>query len=285
MIENLKIINEEISVFENSFKNTVFSLEIPLKNELMDFLFSKSKRLRPIFIILFSKILKIDSEKIFDFCILSELAHNASLIHDDVIDEEEIRRNKETFNKKFGNKLAILEGDLLLSIFLEVLSNQNSHVVKIYSKNIRKTVSGEINQMLLSNKIPSFEQYYEKTFNKTGNLFLAGLEALFSLKDIDLITEEKLINFMKNYSLAFQIKNDIDNFKTNKSDYKNGNYTLPVIYLKSQDELNQDVNTALDLSENKLLEILNEALRSLEGIENSIYKEALIALSKQTLGR
>ena len=88
---------------------------------------------------------------------------------------------------------------------------------------------------------------------------------------------------MKNYALAFQIKNDIDNFKTNSSDFKNGNYTLPVIYSFMENET-ENFDKYIEISYQKVKELTQTALQYLEKIDNSQYKKALIELTKHTLG-
>ena len=125
-----------------------------------------------------------------------------------------------------------------------------------------------INQNENLNNLTNIETYLNKTYAKTANLFIVGLEALFSLSR----ENKNLLSFIENYALAFQIKNDIDNFKSNKSDIKNGNYTLPMLY--------SSLEKSLDFVENLKI----KALKELNSIENSIYKTSLIELAKYTLG-
>lgn len=271
-------IKNELEIFEKNLKEVITSCDNFLVHDLEKFMFSNAKRLRPILIFLFSKILKIENSLVQDIALISELIHSASLIHDDIIDEENSRRNNPTFYAKYGSKLAVLEGDLLLSLALEKISNTTLDISKIFASRIEKTIQGEIYQNQNINKIDK-EMYYSKTFNKTANLFLAGLEALFSLGCKD----DNLLEFMKNFALAFQIKNDIDDFRANAQDYKNGNYTLPVIYFfmdnktlkyNKNDNLDKYINLALDEVE----KLKKTALDKLSSIENSIYKNAVIEL-------
>ena len=252
-------------------------------------MFSNAKRLRPIFVFAFAKILNIENKLTQDIALITEIIHNASLIHDDIIDEEELRRNYPTFYKKYGAKLAVLEGDLLLSIALELISNTTLEISKIFSKKIKETINGEINQNQNSNQITDIETYYKKTIGKTGNLFFAGLESLFTLKEINNKTKATLLEFLKNYTLAFQIKNDIDNFKTTSTDFKNGNYTLPVIYFFMENktaDFNQnslEFQKFISKAQDKVEELKNLALENLKEIENSKYKTLLIEITNYTL--
>lgn len=282
-------IKNELFALENELKKVIANCDNFLLNDLNNFMFSNPKRLRPILIFLFSKILKIEGEIVNKIALITELIHNASIIHDDIIDEEKIRRNFLTFNAKFGSKMAVLEGDLLLAIALEKLSETTLDISKIFASKIKATINGEIIQNENISKITDIETYYKKTFNKTGNLFFAGVNSLYTLKNIDNSTKEKLNLFLKNFTLAFQIKNDIDNFKKNSSDYKNGNYTLPVIYFFMENntaEINQnDLNFEkyIDKSCETVEKLKSEAIDSLEYIENSEFKNALIEITKYIL--
>ena len=167
-------IKNDLEIFEKKLNDIIKENYTPFSNHLYDFIFQNAKRLRAIFVFLFAKILKIENEDVFNIALLSELIHNASLIHDDIIDEAKERRNLETFNLKFNSKIAVLEGDLLLAIALEILSKTNIEITKIYSKRIKKTILGEINQNTSLNT-NNINLYIEKSFDKTGNLFIVGL--------------------------------------------------------------------------------------------------------------
>ena len=291
---------KEIEKITSPIKNQMNAFEIKLKeiiskdknflfNHLENFMFSNQKRLRPLFTFLFSEILKINSDFTLKIALITELIHSSSLIHDDIIDCDKLRRNQETFNYKFNSKIAVLEGDFLLALALELLSETTLEVNKIFAKRIKKTIQGEIKQNEFSNKVLDLDEYYIKTFEKTGNLFFCGLEALFSLKKIDEKLKENLLSFLKNYCLAFQIKNDLENFLTNKTDLQNGNYTLPVIYFcleNNKEELDFskcDFSKYIEKSKQKIEELKECSIKSLEEIENSPYKNSLIELTKYTL--
>lgn len=232
-------IKAEMEVFEEKFKNAIFEEKNFLSEELYSYLSLGAKRLRVIFVFLFSKILNIPKEKendVFKIALLCEFLHNATLFHDDILDNEEKRRGQKAFQIEHGNKLSILQGDFLLALALKILSTLPKEIVEIFSKKILNTVKGEISQWDSKNVVLKVENYYKKSFEKTGNIFLAGLESLFCLKEIDDFIKENLKKYLYNFSLAFQIKNDIDDFSKNSSDYKNGNFTLPIIYFKEENK-------------------------------------------------
>ena len=111
-----------------------------------------------------------------------------------------------------------------------------------------------------------------------------ALEALFCLKEVDETLKNNLTQFIINYSIAFQIKNDI---KDVESDFKNGNYTLIVLYYLRENNLNdfniEKIEKYRTLAQLKLEEYKNKTIDYLDKIDNSIYKDILINLTKITL--
>ena len=278
-MDNLKDITapikDDLDFFEKELQNIIKNNDNFLREDIENFMFSSPKRLRPILIFLFSKILNISSPVVQKIALISELIHSASLIHDDIIDEAEIRRNYPTLYAKYGVKIAVLEGDFLLSLALDLLSRTTKEISQIYSKRIKMTILGELEQDKNLYKETTIENYIEKTFNKTGNLFLAGIEALFSVSQ----RNEALFNFMKNYSIYFQLKNDI---KDITADRKNGNYTLVMLYFlkdyKIEDINSVNLNKYIEKANKKIDTYKESALFSLNTIQNSKYKDALLKL-------
>ncbi len=283
LIKNIPI-EKEFKSFEGELSRLIDENDCFLKNDLKEFIFSNPKRLRPFLVFIFAKILEIENPIVQNIALSIELIHCASLIHDDIIDNQNFRRKKPALYKTFGYKKATLSGDLLLSIALKELAKTNIEIVKIVSCKIQKTILGELKQNEKSYNIISIENYYKKTFNKTGNLFMAGLEALFTLKEINNDTKKNLRDFVYNFSLAFQIKNDIDDIEKDMSDIKNGNYTLAVIYffMENKDfnplELKKDnLKTSILKANQKVEEFKIEAIKNLEKIDSK-YKNSLIDL-------
>ena len=284
MIEITPIKNE-LDIFEEKLKNIMEAENNFLKNDLESFMFKSPKRLRPILVFLFSKILKIENDIVYDIALALELIHSATLVHDDILDEDELRRNNPTLYKKYGSKIAVLEGDFLLTLALEALSKTNMDILKVFSDKIKKTLLGELNQNETLNKIPDEKYYLNKTILKTANLFLAGLEALFTIKKIDGNLKKALLDFTLNFSIAFQIKNDT---KDIISDIKNGNYTLVVLYFLMENSIEElNINSNFDKYIKKALLKVDYykklSLKSLDTIENSTYKNAIVDLSNSIL--
>ncbi len=273
--EIISPIKNEIDIFEENLKNIILSSDNFLRDDVFNFMFSNPKRLRPVLIFLFSKILNINSPIVLKIALVSELIHSASLIHDDIIDEAQLRRNFPTLYTKYGSKIAVLEGDYLLSCALELLSQTTLEISKIYSGKIKLTILGELEQDKNLYQETTIEKYIEKTFNKTGNIFIAGLEALFTLSK----RNNALYNFMKNYSIYFQLKNDI---KDLASDKNNGNYTLVMLYFlkdyKIEDLNSVNLEKYIQKANEKIKLYKENALISLSAVQNSKYKDALLKI-------
>lgn len=224
-----------------------------LQDVLKEFLSRESKLIRSIVAILF---LKSANETITDeqYSILAatELIHNASLIHDDAIDESVIRRGKESINNKFGDKFSIIAGDYVTTLATqELLKLGNNDVLQIYFETISKMCEGESLQYFQKGKIPTLDEYLKKTQYKTAELFKACLVAssIYSKKQMLMEARE----FAINYGIAFQIRNDLEDYKRgidNSSDIQQGIYTAPVIFADSVENNASAIEKTMDLIDN-----------------------------------
>jgi len=247
-------------------------------------------------------------KKIIKLAAALELLHGATLIHDDIVDDAPLRRNLQTFNDKYGSKLAVLAGDYLLSLSLRLIYDIGEiDIFKIFFENTLNICKGEIDQFLKRGKAVSLEDYIEKSKNKTGSLFMAGVKSLLILKEkeakedkrgsaLDEHTKQAYLDFSENFSLGFQIYDDIENFVNERnisqnaadkasSDIENGIFTLPYLYLSQQnlscDIINligKDYDDAIKFSKNYLNKVLDNAITALSRPDSSYKTEYLIKL-------
>lgn len=223
--------------------------------------------------ILFVKSLgKPVSKDVISLLSAIELIHTASLLHDDVIDNNNERRNSPSLNKSFGNKKAILYGDIILSDAMSLVNTiDNPEISDIIVKTLHEMCRGELIQLDNIGEIMSVSDYIEKTSLKTGELFRAMIKSLcvlFSVHDYS--------DFGLNYGIAFQIKNDLDNVSGDRSDIENGIYTAPVIYSGGINITDDAIEKTVGLIDNyrkKSISVLSE-------LEDNIYKEELIGVVK-----
>jgi all-trans-nonaprenyl-diphosphate synthase len=221
------------------------------------------KRIRPAIVLLVARATMLEqdiTQRHRRLAEITEMIHTASLVHDDVIDEADLRRKVPTVNSLFGNKIAVLAGDFLFAQSSWYLANlDNLEVVKLLSEVIRDYAEGEIQQAINRfNTNLSIETYLEKTYYKTASLIANSAKAAGLLSEVSPETAEHLYSYGRYLGLAFQIVDDVFDFttpteilgKTSGSDLSGGTITAPVLYA---------------MEENPYLEVLIEREFSEEG--------------------
>lgn len=278
------ILKPYISTLENNLKTVVEENSNELKQDILGFLFAKSKRIRPVFTYLCTFLLDEEIDKdIQNIALCIELLHSATLVHDDVIDESTKRRENDSFYSKFGSKKSIIIGDYLLSLCLLVLSKiQNTKISEIFSQNILKTINGEINQFDARFKIQGEKEYLQKTAAKTANLFVCAAQSVCEIKKAKPEIKNALEKFAYDFGTVFQLNNDIKNFLSSQDDIKNGIYTLPYIYFKQENPTcdiiklgKNQIFMYAQMAQNKSKEIIENAFLELDFSKNENAKNAI----------
>lgn len=294
-----EVVKDDVEKVKSSLFDGI-ELDNSLKFKLFDILNAPSKHIRAVLTFLYLKTagMKIDEKQIIYQSVI-ELVHNASLIHDDVIDESSVRRSAQTLNSKFGNKLAVITGDYLLSVALKKIRTlENSKIIDIFAQTLDDMCQGEIKQDLSRFKIPTIEEYLKKTELKTAKLFetaLCGSFLLYGAEDISHLIENidfgvssigghevmgdgfycsNVQDFARNFGIAFQIRDDLINAKTSQNDFKDGIYTAPVIFAGSVD----DYENGIEKTQILLNNYIESAQKEIEKFEESKYKTALTNL-------
>ncbi|XP_015986967.1 decaprenyl-diphosphate synthase subunit 1 isoform X3 [Rousettus aegyptiacus] len=172
--------------------------------------------------------------------LIAEMIHTASLVHDDVIDDASSRRGKRTVNKIWGEKKAVLAGDLILSAASIALARiGNTTVISILTQVIEDLVRGEFLQLgSKENENERFAHYLEKTFKKTASLIANSCKAVSVLGCPDPVVHEIAYQYGKNVGIAFQLIDDVLDFtscsdqmgKPTSADLKLGLATGPVLF-------------------------------------------------------
>jgi len=201
------------------------------------------KRLRPAIVLLVSRATMPDQDitpKHRRLAEITEMIHTASLVHDDVVDDAELRRGVPTVHSSFGNRIAVLAGDFLFAQSSWYLANlDNLAVVKLLSEVIMDLAEGEIQQGL--NRFDaslSIESYLDKSYYKTASLIANSCKSAGLLSGVSAEMATNLYDYGRHLGLAFQIVDDILDFtgsvealgKPAGSDLKSGNLTAPVLY-------------------------------------------------------
>ncbi len=240
------LISSDLERLQKIIKQSLSS-NSPLLNKIVGkYLETKGKQIRPIIVVLSAKFFGAEvSDGVLCGAASVELLHNASLIHDDVIDETKQRRGHDTINNTWDNHIAVLVGDFFVSNALACAIRTNDfRVISTISELGKELSTGEIDQIDVAKHHSIDEQTYFSIINKkTASLFQSCVKVggySVGASDIDIANLSKFVELL---GLSFQIKDDIfDYFKDDAigkptgNDLREGKVTLPLIYALSRTE-------------------------------------------------
>jgi octaprenyl-diphosphate synthase len=266
-------VEEKLILVEEKIKNKLTS-EVDLVQKISDYhIETGGKRLRALLTLGSSKLcgyLKGGRDINLAACV--ELIHGATLLHDDVIDNGDVRRGKKTTNVIWGNQSSILAGDYLLSRCFEMMvEDGNLEILKLLSSTSAKIAQGEILQLQHKGEVDMLEETYLKIISsKTAVLFSAATKVGAILAERNNKEKEALEFYGKNLGLTFQIADDTLDYNSNinlfgkntGNDFYEGKITLPIILLFQQ---------ANDSEKKQLENIFNKNIRS-EGDFSDVFK-------------
>ena len=248
-------VTQEIEDFRIYFKQQFTSNVALLNSALSHVSESAGKLMRPMLVLLVAKCMGKVTERVFAAASAMELLHSASLLHDDVIDESDMRRGRPSLNVVFNNNIAVLTGDYLFSQALNNAAKTGDiRTIEELAKLGKELSSGEVMQVELEKEgTYSEENYYKVIYNKTASLFVcSALCAVYSVGGSDEYARA-FENYGKCVGMCFQIKDDIFDYFNNDigkptgSDMREGKITLPALYV-----LNNSDNPALVTIREKL---------------------------------
>jgi octaprenyl-diphosphate synthase len=229
----------EMDEFEEKFLDSMKS-SVPLLDKITHYIVRrKGKQLRPLFVFLSAKACGAINESTHRAASLIELLHTATLVHDDVVDDSNLRRGFFSVNALWKNKIAVLVGDYLLSRGLLLSVNNNEHkLLGIVSNAVREMSEGELLQIEKARRLDIAEPvYFEIIRQKTASLIASCCACGASTAGADDALLEKMRLFGELTGIAFQIKDDLFDFgsdgdigKPTGIDIKEKKMTLPLIY-------------------------------------------------------
>lgn len=205
---------------------------------------SGGKRLRPMLVLLTAKSNGYQGENDALLAAVIEFIHTATLLHDDVVDESEMRRGQETASSIWGNEAAVLVGDYLYSrAFQMMVRAQSMPIMELLSNATNTIAQGEVLQLLnVNDPDTSEEKYHEVIYGKTACLFEAATRIGAMLANSDSSTEEAFATYGKHLGTAFQLIDDALDYSADSDelgknvgdDLAEGKPTLPLIYAMQQ---------------------------------------------------
>ncbi len=224
--------------------NALMSEELRSGNQLMDtvidgYLARRGKQLRPILVMLTAELMGTDGDNVIDAAASVEMLHNASLIHDDVVDDSDCRHGQPTINAVWANHIAVLVGDFFVSTSLHLaLRTRDLRVMDVIGRLGRLLSIGEMDQIYNAREHTLTEEaYYRVIIHKTASLFEACVEMGCYCSGVEDDRLERMRDFARKLGCCFQIRDDIFDYydsaeigKPTGNDLREGKVTLPLIY-------------------------------------------------------
>ncbi|TGA98207.1 heptaprenyl diphosphate synthase component II [Sporolactobacillus shoreae] len=247
--KNLKIIEKRLE----------YSLEAPhpiLNQASLDLLRAGGKRIRPLLVLLAAQYGDPERKEVMDSAVTLELIHMASLVHDDVVDDSDLRRGKPTVKAKWDNRVAMYTGDYIFARAIELISKfDHPKAHQVISKVIRDLSLGEIDQIrYLFNWKQNLRCYLLRIKRKTAILMALSCQLGGFASGCSDFVSKKLYYFGYFLGMSYQITDDVLDFvgtekqlgKPAGSDLRNGNITLPAFYALQDRRLHDSVVSVLE---------------------------------------
>ena len=307
-------INDYIIRFEKVYSESLHS-DVKLINTIIRYISQKKgKQLRPRLCLLSAKLCGEPTENTYRAAALIEMIHVATLIHDDVVDDANIRRAWPSVNRVWKNKLSILVGDFMFSKALtNMIHLKDFDALDILSSTAERLSQGEIQQIEKSIKKNMTEEiYYQMVSDKTASLFSAACKLGIMTVTEDNDKREALAKFGEKFGLVFQIKDDLLDITGNVEglgkpagfDLKKNILTLPLIHLfekldssdskRVKRQLRNHVKKSelkeirmlienhggIQFAEKQIDRLSKEAQDELNIFPDSVYKDSLLAALK-----
>jgi octaprenyl-diphosphate synthase len=235
-----ELIDVELKQFNDLFKQSLKSKVALVDLVTRYILKQKGKKVRPLLVLLASKISGGINERSFRGAILVELLHTATLVHDDVVDSSETRRGFPSINAVWKNKIAVLMGDYLLAKgLMRAIEGNDFDFLRVTSNTVRRMSEGELLQISKTRKLDNDEEtYFRIISDKTASLLSTCCEIGARAATVDENKIEAMRIYGENLGIAFQIRDDILDYigsntllgKPLGGDIKEKKLTLPLIY-------------------------------------------------------
>jgi octaprenyl-diphosphate synthase len=307
----------------NEYIVSQLSSDIPLIEQIGYYIISNGgKRLRPLLVLLAAKAsAELNPEKqhqAIQMATIIEFIHTSTLLHDDVVDESDMRRGKKTANEEWGNAPSVLVGDFLYSRAFQIMVDVGSmQCMQVLAKTTNIIAEGEVQQLINCGDPDTSEESYLKVIQyKTAKLFEGAAICGAVIAGANTETQEALRQFGMYVGTAFQLIDDVMDYtstaeemgKSVGDDLAEGKPTLPLIYtmkygntaaaervknailtggLEQLDIIIKDVQAcgAIEYTEQKAQQQADLAIAAIANLPESDYKAALIALAHASVKR
>ena len=250
------------------------------------------KRMRPMLTVLAARALNYTGKDHCAIAAIIEFIHTATLLHDDVVDESNMRRGRETANALFGNGASVLVGDFLYTRSFQMMTKlANMRIMDILSDATNIVAEGEVLQLMNCNDPDTTqESYLQVIYCKTAKLFEAATRLAAIISEQDDLVEQAMADYGKYLGTAFQLVDDIMDYtadakemgKNVGDDLAEGKPTLPLLYAMKHGNEKQRQLIRDAIEHGTGMEHLNEILQAMEETGSLVYtqKQAEIEADK-----
>lgn len=313
-LKNIQTLAQADMTAVNNLIYSQLQSDVALINQLGIYIVNAGgKRMRPMLTVLAARALNYQGNHHIDIAAIIEFIHTATLLHDDVVDESNMRRGRETANALFGNSASVLVGDFLYTRSFQMMTKlSDMKIMDILSDATNIVAEGEVLQLMNCNDADTTEEsYMQVIYCKTAKLFEAATRLAAVISHQDEVIEKAMQDYGKYLGTAFQLVDDIMDYtadakemgKNVGDDLAEGKPTLPLLYAmkhgnEAQSQLIKEAIETCNGMDN-LAEILqtmeetgslrytqkiaeqeaDKAINALNAIPESDYKQALIALA------
>lgn len=272
-------LNADLQLVEKELEAAIHADSTVLTEASLHLLQSGGKRIRPVLVMLAAKFGNYDIHVVKYVAATLELIHSASLIHDDVVDDADLRRGSSTIKAKWDNRVAMYTGDYIFARALEIMSvidNPLAH--KILADTMVELCVGEIEQ--IKDKF-NFEQnlriYFRRIKRKTALLIASSCQLGAITAGVDEKIHQKLFKFGYYVGMSYQIIDDILDFTASEeelgkpagSDLLQGNITLPVLFAMKDSALKELIKTVHDETSKEDMLAIIKAIKASGAIEQA----------------
>ncbi|WP_164218954.1 heptaprenyl diphosphate synthase component II [Virgibacillus sp. YIM 98842] len=285
-------LKKDLDIIEKSINEVIQAEHTVLREASTALLQAGGKRIRPVFVLLSGQIGTLDMDRIKTVAVSLELIHMATLVHDDVIDDADLRRGKPTIRQLYGNRVAMYTGDYILARALENITSLNdTSVHRILSRTIVQVCVGEIEQIKDKfNWNQNLRDYLRRIKRKTALLIAASCKLGAIVSDVSDKDARRLYLYGYYIGMSYQIIDDILDFTSSSkelgkpagNDLLQGNITLPVLLAMKDESFNDLLKDMFknpeEVSEKDIPRLVRE-LKNTGAIESS-YKLSNLYLKK-----
>ena len=254
-----------------------------LDERLTHVMSTPGKKMRPAMTLLASKLWgAVPDEKMISMAVAVELLHIAALIHDDTVDDADVRRGKATAGFLWGNNFAVLLGDYVFATSAKfVCATGSVRLISRFAETIAELARGELHEMVSNWNLPvTVDEYFGRIYDKTASLFSTSAESGAVLGGADEDAVIALREYGYYLGMAYQVKDDVLDYESTtdelgkpaNQDILSGKLTLPAIYASENPDCAAAIEGFFNLSENEREAALGELLDTIRrngGVERA----------------